>query len=787
MRTLNQQREDFLAKIRINKLALELNVQNDQIIDALNKKDISVKNYMSSIDEEAVAYMRELFSPKPVAKKTAKKKAVDKEKKSAKKKAATPTTAKVKKETKKKEAPKKEAPVKAKAPAVKAKTKAKLATQAAKPKAKEATQPKVAKKIGLKIVKTEEKPKERTKKTPAPKAKLEEKILKPEAEAPKKTPEPQAPPVEVQDLAEEEESFETVHLPDNISIRNLADKLSCTPNDLIKDLMSFGVLTTINQTLDFDVASKVADKRGFEVERLIPESELDFEEEEQDLERDQVPRPSIVTIMGHVDHGKTSLLDAIRKTNLNQKEAGGITQRIGAYQVKVKGTSIVFLDTPGHEAFTAMRARGAQVTDIVVLVVAADDGLKPQTKEAIDHANAAEVPIVVAINKIDKPEAKTEEVRKQLADEGLLSEEWGGQTIFAEVSALHNKGIDKLLEMILLQAEIMELKGNPKLRAWGVVIESKLDKGRGPVATLIVQKGTLRIGDPFIVGPYFGKVRALINDKGQSSAKAPPSTPVEVVGMPEVPQPGDKFIVVGDERKARQLSNLRVQQQREYQLAQTARVTMEDLHLQIIEGKIQELNLIIKADVQGSSHAVQEAFSKLGTDKVRVKVIHEAVGGITESDVLLSTASNAIIIGFNVRPTEKAAQLAARENVDIRHYSIIYDAIEDIKKAMDGMLVPAFTERIVGRAEVRRIFTIPKIGSVAGCQVTSGKIERNLDARLIRDSVVVYQGKIGSLKRFKEDVKEVQSGYECGLSFEKYQDLKKGDVVEPFILDEVLP
>ncbi|MEE9257971.1 MAG: translation initiation factor IF-2, partial [Nitrospinaceae bacterium] len=593
-------------------------------------------------------------------------------------------------------------------------------------------------------------------------------------------------PVQAEEaVAVEEETFELVQLPENIPVRDLANKLKCTPNDIIKELMGLGLMATINQTLSFEVAGKVADQRGFEVEALTVESELDFEEEEIDRPEDQAARPPIVTIMGHVDHGKTSLLDAIRKTDLTGREAGGITQRIGAYQAKVKGLPITFLDTPGHEAFTAMRARGAQVTDIVVLVVAADDGLKPQTKEAIHHANAGGVPIVVAINKIDKPDAKPEEVRKQLADEGLLPEEWGGQTIFAEVSAKEKIGIDHLLELILLQAEVMELKANPKLRAKGVVIESKLDKGRGPVATLIVQKGTLQVGEPFIVGPYFGKVRALINDKGQKISQAPPATPVEVVGLPEVPQPGEKFIVVGDEKKARQLSNQKVQIQREAQLAQSARVTMEDLHQQIVEGKIQELHLIIKADVQGSSHAVQEAFSKLETDEVRIKVIHEAVGGITESDVLLASASNAIIIGFNVRPTEKASQLAGRENVDIRMYTVIYDAIDDMKKALQGLLEPKFKEIIVGRAEVREVFNIPKVGSVAGCHVTSGKIERNLNARLIRDDVVVHEGKIISLRRFKEDVKEVASGSECGLSLEKYQDVKKGDIVEPFILEEV--
>jgi translation initiation factor IF-2 len=811
-----------LAKIRINKLALELNIQNDQIIDALHKKDIPVKNYMSSIDEETANYVRELFNPQPakagaakvkaktkITIKTATKKAAaPKAKEKIIKKAAvvakksepeTPAKTAVKKDAKK------QAPVEKKEPVVKEKSEVKLTeilqpeTLKARLAAKKVELAKVPKKIGLKIVKTEEKAKEPEKKEkPAPKpakektktkTKAKEKIKSKDRKAPPKRgraaheeAKPTPPPKPV---AGEEETFETVQITPNIHIRDLAEKLKCTPNDIIMELMGLGIMTTINQSLDFDVASKVADKKGYEVEAVSPEAEAGFEEEEEDLVADRTHRGPIVTIMGHVDHGKTSLLDAIRETNLTQSEAGGITQHIGAYQTKIKNLPISFLDTPGHEAFTAMRARGAQVTDIVVLVVAADDGIKPQTKEAIDHANAAGVPILVAINKIDKPDAKPEEVKKQLADQGLLPEDWGGQTIFTEVSALAKTGIDHLLEMILLQAEIMDLKANPKLKARAVVIESKLDKGRGPVATLIVQKGTLRVGDPFIVGCYFGKVRALINDKGQKITKAPPSTPVEVVGLPEVPQPGDQFMVVQDEKKARQLSNLKLQQQRESILAQSSRITMDDLHQQIIEGKIKELNLIIKADVQGSIPAVKEAFSKLEGDEVRIKIIHDAVGGITESDVLLSTASNAIIIGFNVRPTDKAAQLAARDNVDIRLYSIIYDAIDDMKKAMDGLLAPKFKEIITGQAEVRQVFTVPKIGSIAGCQVVSGKMERNLDARLIRDSVVIHTGKISSIRRFKEDVKEVQSGYECGLCFEKFQDMKQGDIVEPFILEEI--
>jgi translation initiation factor IF-2 len=808
-----------LAKIRINKLALELNVQNDQIIDALHKREVPVKNYMSSIDEETAELIRNQFRPeaKPGKAKTLIKLKSKTAKKTtgtgappAKKVITQKIAAQLAKETEVKRAA--QAKIDAKEAAIKKAAEKKAKIEAAKnPKptpvkvvgTKKADDSKTVKpkkviaavgtkehkqikKPGLKIVKKQEKPKEVPKKAkpvPVPVKKVAQKRPDKKSKRKKRAPVPVVPEEVVPEAIEEK--FETVQLEESTHIRDLAEKLKCSPNDIIMELMSFGTMATINQSLDFDSASKVADKRGYEVEAATIRSELSFEEEEVDLAENRITRPPIVTIMGHVDHGKTSLLDAIRETNLTQTEHGGITQHIGAYQAKIKGNYITFLDTPGHEAFTAMRARGAQVTDIVILVVAADDGIKPQTKEALHHANAAGVPIIVAINKIDKPDAKPEEVKKQLADQGLLPEDWGGQTIFTEVSALKGTGIDQLLEMILLQAEIMDLKSNPSLRAKGVVIESKLDKGRGPVATLVVQSGTLKVGQPFIVGALFGKVRALLNDKGNKILTAPPSTPVEILGLPDVPQPGEQFIIVKDEKKARQLSSLRLQQQRESILAKSSRITMDDLHQQIMEGKIRELNLIVKADVQGSIMAVQEAFSKLDNDEVRIKTIHDAVGGITESDVLLATASNAIIIGFNVRPTDKAQQLATRDSVDIRMYSIIYDAINDMKKAMDGLLEPKFIEKIIGRAEVREVFTLPKIGTVAGVQVVSGKMERNMEARLIRDSVVVYQGKIGSLRRFKDDVKEVASGYECGLCMEKYQDLKQGDIVEPFILEEI--
>jgi translation initiation factor IF-2 len=781
-----------LGKIRINKLALELNIPNDKIIDALKKKDYPVKNHMSSIDGEAVEYIRSLFTEKPTAK-TKKKKAT---KKAAVKKESTvakPITAKTaaKAAAKKKADLEKKALEKAKTTPSATKPKAATPVKAAKIQKNETAsiKQKASRKLGLKVVvKPEEVKKKKESKAPKEKPSAKERKGEPKSPPAKITKEKEPLETPSVETAVKEEGFEIVQLMDNMPLREVAERLKCTPNDIIVDLMTLGTMATINQSLSLEVASKIADQRGFEVEVITPELELGFEEEEEnDLEKDRILRPPIVTIMGHVDHGKTSLLDAIRKTNVTEGEAGGITQHIGAYQVNIKDSTITFLDTPGHEAFTAMRARGAQVTDIVILVVAADDGIKPQTLEAIHHANAAGVPLLVAINKIDKPDAKPDEVKKQLADQGLLPEDWGGQTIFTTVSAKQGDGIDHLLEMILLQSEVMELKANPKIGARGIIIESHLDKGRGPVVTLMIQKGQLKVGDPFIAGNYFGKVRAMANDQGKEISGASLSTPVEVIGLPEVPIPGDTFMVVKDEKRARQLSNLKIQRKRESILSQKPRITMEDLHQQIVEGKIHELNLIIKADVQGSIQAVQEAFNKLETDRVRVKIIHDAVGGITESDILLASASNAVIIGFNVRPTFKAEAMAAKEKVDMRLYSIIYDAIDDIKKALEGLLEPTFREKIMGRAEVRKVFSMPKIGVIAGCQVISGMLERNSKARLVRDNVVVYEGKIQSLRRFKDDVKEVASGYECGLALDKYQDLKQGDIVEPFILEEVTP
>jgi len=575
-----------------------------------------------------------------------------------------------------------------------------------------------------------------------------------------------------------------LRLGEVITVKELAEKMDARPADVIKVLMRMGVMAAINAVIDVDKAAALAQAFGYRVEAVAADAGDGLGEAEDGAEH-LVRRAPVVTVMGHVDHGKTSLLDAIRVTNVTQSEAGGITQHIGAYEVNTSRGKVVFLDTPGHEAFTAMRARGAQVTDIVVLVVAADDGVMPQTLEAIAHAKAANVPIVVAVNKIDLPNANPDRVKQQLSDQGLVPEQWGGETIYVEVSAKRKLNIDALLEMILLQAEILELQANPVRRGQGVVIEAELDKTRGPVATVLVQKGTVRVGDAFVVGWHYGRIRALLNDHGEKLQAAGPATPVEVVGLSGVPQAGDLFQTTADEKKARQIATLRQQRQREEHIQRTARVTLEDLYRQIKEGEVKELNVLIKADVHGSGQAVRDTLEKLGTSEVRLRVIQGAVGGITESDVMLGSASNAIIIGFNVRPTPKARELAEREGVDVRLYTIIYDLIADVRAALEGLLEPEVAEHITGRAEVRETFNIPRVGMIAGCYVTDGTITRNADCRLLRDNVVVYQGRIASLRRFKEDVHEVHSGYECGISLDRYADVKRGDVIEPFVREQV--
>ncbi len=577
----------------------------------------------------------------------------------------------------------------------------------------------------------------------------------------------------------------SIKFEEGTTVKAFADLIGLKIPDVIRKLMELGYMATVNQPIDSDAALLVAESFGIKAESVLAE-QVDVIEEAAESASDLVFRPPVVTIMGHVDHGKTSLLDAIRETKVTESEAGGITQHIGAYKVSLQGKDITFLDTPGHEAFTALRARGAKVTDIVVLVVAADDGVMPQTIEAIDHAKAANVPIVVAINKIDKPEANQSKVRNELAERGVISEEWGGQNIFVEVSAKQRIGIEHLLEMILLQAEVMELKAKPNKPARGTIIEAKLDKGRGPVATVLIQSGTLKIGDAFVAGAASGRVRALINDTGKKIHEALPSTPVEVIGFSEVPAAGDVFTCVEDEKKARQVALARLQKQRLVEIARHKKLTLDELYAKIKEGQIKELNIVIKGDVQGSVEAITQSLEGITHAEVKVRVIHSSVGGINESDVMLSAASNAIIIGFNVRPELKASQTAEKEGVDIRLYNIIYEAIEDVKKALEGLLEPTLKEKILGRAEVRQLFHVSRIGTIAGCHVIDGTIHRTSDGiRVIRDNIVIYEGKLSSLKRFKEDAKEVQTGYECGITIENFNDLKIGDILENFIIEKI--
>ena len=577
-----------------------------------------------------------------------------------------------------------------------------------------------------------------------------------------------------------------IRIEEVITVGDLSKRMGVKGGGLIKKLMDLGVMATINQVIDAEVASLVANEFGYEVEKVSLERQ-DLLERKEDLPEQLRPRPPVVTVMGHVDHGKTMLLDAIRQTHVVDGEAGGITQHIGAYNVELENDHVVFIDTPGHEAFTAMRARGAQVTDIVVLVVAADDGVMPQTKEAIDHARAGKVPIVVAINKIDKPNANPEKVKKELGDLGLVPEGWGGSTLFAEVSAKQKVKIKELLELILLQAEMLELKANPDKPARGTIIEAKLDRGRGPVATVLVQEGTLKTGDVFIAGSHYGRVRAMLDDKGQKIETAGPSKPVEVVGFVDVPEAGETFIGTLDERMAKQITLYRQGKIREKELSKLSKVSLEELYDQIRKGDVKELNVIIKADVQGSIEAMKESLRKLSTDVVKVNILHDGVGGITETDVNLASASNAVIIGFNVRPTPQAQMLAEEEQVDLRSYSIIYDATSDIKKALEGLLEPTYKEHVLGRAQVLQLFNVRKVGMIAGSLVLDGKVVRGSHARLLRDNVVIYDGRIASLKRFKDEMKDCSQGLECGIWIENFNDLKPGDIIESYEMEEVRP
>ncbi|MGH9668850.1 MAG: translation initiation factor IF-2 [Terriglobales bacterium] len=605
------------------------------------------------------------------------------------------------------------------------------------------------------------------------------------------------PPPRLASLTEPLPISRTITITEGISVKDLAEKLEVRAKDVIARLMARGVFATINQTLEAELAKEMARQFGADT------NVISFEEQEaqalgegvtagEEKPSGEATRPPVVTVMGHVDHGKTSLLDAIRQTSVAEGEAGGITQHIGAYKVKVTdekspayGRDIVFLDTPGHEAFTRMRARGAKVTDVVVLVVAADDGVMPQTLEAIDHAQAAKVPLVVAVNKVDKPEAMPERVKKQLADRGLVPEDWGGTTVFVEVSAKKKTNLNLLMEMICLVADLQELKASPERPASGSVLEAKLDRGRGAVATILVQNGTLRGGDTFIVGNVFGKVRAMFDDRGNVVEIAPPSTPVEILGLEGLPQAGDQFTVIADRAKAKLIAQYREQKARELQLAKSTRVSLEGLAEQIKTAGVKELPVILKGDVQGSVEVLEDSLSKLSGEKVKIKILHSGVGAITETDVLLASASNAIIVGFNVRPERKAQELAEQEKVDIRLHSIIYELHDEIKKAMSGLLEPTIKETFLGRAEVRDTFRIPKVGTIAGCYVQEGAIKRDSEVRLLRDNVVVFKGKVGSLRRFKEDVTEVRHGLECGIGIANYGDIKVGDMLEVFVTEKI--
>ncbi len=573
---------------------------------------------------------------------------------------------------------------------------------------------------------------------------------------------------------------------EEITVKDLTERIGKPAGEILKKLLLLGVMANINSELDYDTASLVCAEFGVELEKKLDKtaedalSDANYEDEEGDLQ----PRPPVITIMGHVDHGKTSLLDYIRHSHVTESEAGGITQHIGAYTVKLNGRQITFLDTPGHEAFTAMRMRGAQATDIAVLVVAADDGVMPQTVEAINHSKAANVPIIVAINKMDKPSANPDRVKQDLTQYELVPEEWGGDTIMAPVSAVTGEGVDELLEMILLEADVLQLRANPNRNARGVIIEAKLDKSRGPLATVLLQNGTLRVGDNIVAGMASGRVRALLNDRGERVQSAGPSTPVEIAGFTEVPLAGDEMMAVADDRLSREVAQERRDKLKASRVT-TAKVSLDNLFANISEGKVQNLNIIIKADVQGSVEAVKQALEKLSTDDIKVRVLHNAVGAITQDDVNLASAFNAIIIGFNIRPDATARDAAEREGVDIRLYRIIYQAIEDVEKAMKGMLEPEYKESIIGHAQVRNVFRITGAGTIAGCYVTDGKLQRNASVRLLRDNVVAFEGKLSSLRRFKDDVKEISSGYECGVGLENYSDIKENDIVECFILEEI--
>ncbi|MBT3350597.1 MAG: translation initiation factor IF-2 [Nitrospinaceae bacterium] len=721
-----------MAKVRIYELAKKLGYVNKVFVEELAKEGIEVKSHMSTVDEETADLVMTLFSQQTPAKATP-------EKKEAAPKAEKEAAPKAEKEPKK--------------------------TQEKSP-AKKKSEPASAK----------EPPAPQKPKVEEPAAPVKEVPLAPVAEEPERDD-------------RRSRRQKKISLPDALTVKELADKLSIKATEVIKELMKLGQMTTINQMIDNDTAEIVCTEFGFEVEVAKEKYEdvvlAEEIEEEEDNPEDMVFRAPVITVMGHVDHGKTRLLDAIRNANVMDGEAGGITQHIGAYRVTTEKGTAVFLDTPGHEAFTAMRARGAQVTDLIILVVASNEGVMPQTREAVAHAKAAGVPIMVAMNKMDLPDANPDRVKQQLSELELIPDDWGGDTVYSPVSAKEGDGVDDLLDIAILQSEMLELKANPSRSARGIVIEAKLDKGRGPVATVLVQRGTLSVGDNFVAGSWNGKVRALLDDQGRKIKTAGPSTPVEILGISGVPQAGDEFSGVADERTAREIGSRRQQHERLVAMLPMARVSLDTFLEGVKKGIVKELNIILKADVQGSLEALKESLSKLGNDEVAVKILHASAGGITETDVMLAAASAAIIVGFNVRPTPGADETAKREKVDIRLYSVIYHAIEEVKAALEGILDPHIREIVRGHAEVRDTFHIPNVGLISGCYVTDGTIQRGSEVRLIRDSVVVYTGRLSSLRRFKEDVSEVQQSYECGIGIEKFQDVKEGDIIEPFVTEEV--
>jgi len=780
------------GKMRIHELAKELSFENSKsILSELEKMGIKGKVASSSIEEELAEKVRSIFKGAAKPEKEAPRAAPRAEPAKEAPKAAAPARKPVAPPREKEKKPSGARPLKEKAPpqVEEEVTAAKPASADEAPLPEELTELKVPDRFKKDI---EAERMEKFKAKPGMQRAFQA-IRKIE---PRKFHDPRAakrgmrgrPPVKEQRLMPQVTAprKKVLKIIEGATVKEFAELIGMKVPEVIKKFLDMGYMPTINQPVDIDAAILVAESMGIKLESATAEEEPAPEEVVSEETANLAPRAPVVTIMGHVDHGKTTLLDAIRKSRITEKEAGGITQHIGAYSVILNEKKIVFLDTPGHEAFTTLRARGAKVTDIVILVVAADDGVKPQTIEAIDHARAANVPIIVAVNKIDKPEANIQRVRGELSEMGLVPEEWGGQNIFVEISAKQKIGIDNLLEMILLQAEMLEVKADPEKMAKGVVIESRLDKGKGPVATLLIQNGTLKVGDAFLCGVFAGRVRAMTDDAGHRIEKAGPSTPIEVIGFNSVPNAGDTFVSMEDERKARQIAFTRLQKQKQSEVATAKKLTLDELYTKIKEGQVKDLNIVIKGDVQGSVEALKGAFEAVTHPEVKVRVIHASVGGINESDVMLAAASEAIIMGFNVRPETKAQQTAEKEGVDMRLYNIIYEAVDDVKKALEGMLEPTIKEKVLGRAEVRQTFQVSRLGTIAGCYVINGVMSRASDGiRVIRDNIVVYEGRIGSLKRFKEDVKEVQTGYECGLMVENFNDLKIGDIIEDFVMEKI--